>query len=80
MLAIFDIDGTICDTQEVEGRCYADAIQQIAGISLDTVDWTAYEEPTSSAIVKGLLGDDPDARSKELEIKRLFMRLLEKDA
>ena len=77
MLAVFDIDGTICDTQEVEGACYANAIERVTGRSLATLDWTTYEEPTSSAIVRDLLGDDPAAFAKEEAIKREFVRLLE---
>ena len=79
MLAIFDNDGTICDTQEVEGRCYAQAIEKVIGKSLATFDWTTYDEPTSSAIVRDLLMEDPAAAAKEEEIKFEFVRLLEKE-
>lgn len=77
MLAIFDNDGTICDTQEVEGACYARAIERVTGKSLSTLDWTTYAEPTSSAIVRDLLAGDPAATAKADEIKREFVRLLE---
>lgn len=77
LLAIFDNDGTICDTQEVEGACYAKAIERITGRSLSTLDWTTCEEPTSSAIVRDLLVGDPAALTKEEEIKHGFVRLLE---
>src|SRR6185503_21115975 len=77
MLAIFDIDGTICDTQEVEGVCYARAIERVTGRPLSTLDWTAYDEPTSSAIVRDLLVGDSAAERKEEEIKAEFVRLLE---
>ncbi len=79
MLAIFDNDGTICDTQEVEGVCYARAIEHVTGRSLSTLDWTAYDEPTSSAIVRDLLAGDVAAERKEEEIKREFVRLLEEE-
>jgi phosphoglycolate phosphatase-like HAD superfamily hydrolase len=79
MLAIFDIDGTICDSQEVEGICYARAIEHVIGRSLSTLDWTSYDEPTSSAIVRDLLADDVTAESKEEEIEREFVRLLEEE-
>jgi hypothetical protein len=55
LLAVFDNDGTICDTQDVEGRCYARAIERVTGITLSTLDWATYAEPTSSAIVRDLL-------------------------
>ncbi len=79
MLAVFDNDGTICDTQEVEGACYAKAIEHVIGRSLSTLDWTTYEEPTSAAIVRNLLDGDPAALAKEDEIKHEFLRLLEEE-
>src|SRR4030095_14868364 len=77
VLAVFDNDGTICDTQNVEGTCYARAIEHVTGKSLATLDWTAYEEPTSSAIVRDLLAGDPEAESSLEEIEREFVKLLE---
>ena len=79
MLVIFDNDGTICDTQEVEGRCYALAIQGVTGLCLSTTDWSAYDEPTSSAIVRSLLAGDADALQKEEQIKSEFCRLLREE-
>ena len=79
MLAIFDNDGTICDTQKVEGRCYALAIERVTGRSLASIDWTAFPDPTSSAIIRQLLADDVDAADKEELIKQEFCRLLHED-
>lgn len=79
MLAVFDVDGTLCDTQHVEGRCYASAIERVTGLSLDTLDWSAYDEPTSSAIVRHLLDSDPKAIEKEEKIKSEFCRLLQEE-
>jgi len=79
MLAIFDNDGTICDTQDVEGRCYAESIRRVLGRSLPTLDWTQYPEPTSRAIVQALLAGDPKAEEKEAQIKAEFCRLLREE-
>jgi phosphoglycolate phosphatase-like HAD superfamily hydrolase len=79
LLAVFDNDGTICDTQEVEGACYAKAIERVTGKSLATLDWTTYEEPTSSAIILELLAGDLDAAAKAAAIKHEFLRLLEEE-
>jgi phosphoglycolate phosphatase-like HAD superfamily hydrolase len=79
MLAVFDNDGTLCDTQEVEGRCYALAIERVLGRGLSTLDWTRYDEPTSSAIVRELLAGDPEADDKEDRIKAEFCRLLREE-
>ena len=76
MLAIFDIDGTICDTQKAEDLCYSRAILEVTGISLETLDWTQYQEPTSSGIVRDLLADDPNRKEKENRIKYRFVELL----
>jgi phosphoglycolate phosphatase-like HAD superfamily hydrolase len=76
MLAIFDNDGTICDTQEVEGKCFSRAVEHVTGRSLSTLDWATYDEPTSSAIVRDLLSGDVDAIRKEQEIQSEFVRLL----
>ena len=77
LLAIFDNDGTICDSQGVEDRCFAEAIERVTGRSLSTLDWTKYAEPTSSAIVRDFLAGDPLAAAKEDAIKAEFVRLLE---
>ena len=79
MLAVFDNDGTICDTQEVEGRCFAQAIEQVTGRSLANVDWTTYEEPTSTAIVREFLKGEPSAEGKESQIKQAFLKLLQEE-
>ena len=76
ILAIFDIDGTICDSREVEGACFAKAVEAITGTALSTLDWAKYPEPTSSGVVRKLLDGDPEARQKESEIKTEFCRLL----
>jgi beta-phosphoglucomutase-like phosphatase (HAD superfamily) len=79
MLAIFDNDGTICDTQGVEGPCFEKAVEHVTGRAISTLDWEVFEEPTSSAIVRDLLADDPAALKKEEEIKREFVRLLKEE-
>jgi beta-phosphoglucomutase-like phosphatase (HAD superfamily) len=77
MLLIFDNDGTICDTQQVEGRCYAMAIERVTGLSLSSIDWNTFHEPTSSAILRHLLCADAQWRDKEERIKHEFCRLLQ---
>lgn len=77
MLLIFDNDGTICDTQQVEGRCYAMAIERVTGLSLRSIDWSAFHERTSSAIVRHLLSGDAEWQNKEQRIKNEFCRLLQ---
>lgn len=77
ILEIFDNDGTICDSQEVEGFCYARAIERVTGRSLGTLDWATYAEPTSSAIVLDLLAGDPVAETQARAIRDENLRLLQ---
>lgn len=79
MLAIFDNDGTICDSQDVEGRCYSLAIERVLGRPLSSLDWTNYVEPTSTAMVRELLAGDAEAQDKEERIKAEFCRLLREE-
>ncbi|MEM0970444.1 MAG: HAD family hydrolase, partial [Verrucomicrobiota bacterium] len=79
MLAIFDIDGTICDTQEVEGRCFAQAFEEVFGFPLKTVDWTKFEEPTSSGIVRSLCAELADREALEVTFRDRFVDLLRKE-
>ncbi len=76
ILTLLDIDGTICDSREVEGVCFANAIEAITGVTLSAMDWSGYDEPTSSGIVRSLLAGDPAAQQKEAAIKREYCRLL----
>jgi phosphoglycolate phosphatase-like HAD superfamily hydrolase len=77
IIAIFDNDGTICDSQEAEEYCFVTAVERVTGTPLPTHDWTSYEEPTSTAIIRALLAGDPHAEAKELQIEREYLRLLE---
>ena len=77
MLAIFDIDGTVCDTQDVEGECYARAFEEVFGFSLKTVDWTQFEEPTSSGIVRSLCGEMPEFEKREKRFRDVFVNYLQ---
>ena len=79
MLVIFDIDGTICDTQEIEGRCFISAVKDIIGVSLKSADWTTFSEPTSMGITRELLEDIPGRSHKSQQIKNRFIELLEQE-
>jgi HAD superfamily hydrolase (TIGR01549 family) len=67
MLIIFDIDGTLCDTREIDARCHIEAFEAVTGRSLATVDWSLYPEATSAAIVQDLLSEMGIQNSAETE-------------
>lgn len=82
MLIIFDIDGTLCDTREVDARCHVEAFESVTGRSLATVDWSLYPEATSAAIVQDLLSEMGIQNSVEMEQRILeeFIARLEAEA
>ena len=51
---IFDIDGTLCDTNAVDDHCYRCAAAAALGIPAAQVDWTGVDEITDSAIARCL--------------------------
>lgn len=79
MLAIFDIDGTVCDTQEVEERCYASAFEEVCGVPLSTLDWSQYPEATSSGIFRSVFSNDPRRLELEPQFESRFVELLKEE-
>lgn len=82
MLIIFDIDGTLCDTHDVDARCHIEAIESVTGHSLASVDWSRYPEATSAAIVQDLLSEIgiPDVVATEQLILDEFVARLGAEA
>jgi phosphoglycolate phosphatase-like HAD superfamily hydrolase len=53
-LAIFDIDGTLTDTNGVDDECYRAAVGETLGISPGDIDWSGAAHVTDSEIFKWL--------------------------
>jgi len=51
-LIIFDIDGTLTDTKEVEGRCFIKAFEQTFGMNLQDQDWSTFQNVTDWGITE----------------------------
>ena len=54
LCVIFDIDGTLCDTNAVDDHCYRCAAAAALGIPAAQVDWASVDEITDSAIARCL--------------------------
>jgi phosphoglycolate phosphatase-like HAD superfamily hydrolase len=55
-LAIFDIDGTLTDTNGVDDECYRSAVSETLGIPASSIDWTGAAHVTDSEIFQFLCG------------------------
>jgi len=49
-LAVFDVDGTLTRTSQVDDACFMEAIRLEWGINGVSMDWGAYEHSTDNAI------------------------------
>ncbi len=80
-LLVFDIDGTLTATNEVDTRCFARAFLETFGIALDT-SWHIYPHRTDSGIISHSFaqhfGRAPTAVELDLFRER-FLILLERE-
>lgn len=53
-LAIFDVDGTLCDTVGVDDECYRAAVASALGVAPDAVDWSGAAHVTDAGILSWL--------------------------
>jgi phosphoglycolate phosphatase-like HAD superfamily hydrolase len=77
-LLMFDIDGTLTRTNDVDGRCFAQAMSEHLGCAIDN-DWAKYRHVTDSGIAAELFHQHHrDAKELRL-VRNRFVSLL-KDA
>jgi phosphoglycolate phosphatase-like HAD superfamily hydrolase len=79
-LLIFDIDGTLCDTNYIDELCLVHSAQQVLNIQNISSDWSTYKQSTDSGIILELietlnLDSEIDMYST---VKKSFIELLEK--
>lgn len=53
-IALFDIDGTLTASNEIDSICFADAFREVFGLSINT-DWGSYEHTTDRGIASEAL-------------------------
>lgn len=78
-LALFDLDGTLTDTNAVDGECYVEAMSTELGCALNP-DWATYQHCTDAGIAHEALSNFFGRPPSSQEIDRLrgrFVALLE---
>jgi phosphoglycolate phosphatase-like HAD superfamily hydrolase len=53
-LVVFDIDGTLTDTNLVDGECYWRAVREVLGLSGERPDWSDFHHVTDVGIAAEL--------------------------
>jgi phosphoglycolate phosphatase-like HAD superfamily hydrolase len=78
-LAIFDIDGTLTATNDVDDECFLRAVSETLGVDCGAVDWSDMPHVTDSAIARFLWtrhrGRAPEQRDLH-DLQRRFLTIL----
>jgi phosphoglycolate phosphatase-like HAD superfamily hydrolase len=80
-LAIFDIDGTLTNTNSVDNECFVRALAEAHAITEIDTDWAAYAHTTDSGITQHVFqerfGRNPD-ETELSKFKSCFVNMLSK--
>ncbi len=80
--AVFDIDGTLTDTNAVDHECYVSAVLDVAGLRVGD-EWGGVDDVTDSNILRALWVRErsgPLPPSVERDVIARFVELLEREA
>lgn len=74
---MFDIDGTLIESYELDSQCFIRAVKEITGLTIDA-DWSKYQHVTDSGILdEFLLSITPSSREAyKTQIKKQFFHHL----
>lgn len=75
---MFDIDGTLVESYELDSRCFIDAVKTVTGLTIDS-DWSKYQHVTDSGILNEVLLSCTRSIREDykVQIKKLFLKNLE---
>lgn len=79
-LLIFDIDGTLTDTNNVDSQCFIKAFQDEFGIEINNTDWSTFKNVTDLGLLNDLFTENfgkPPKFSQLLSFQARFFSYLE---
>ena len=78
-LAVFDIDGTLTDTNDVDDECYLQAVAEVLLLDREALEWSAAPHVTDSALLRWLADQHsrPVEESHETAVVTRFLELLD---
>lgn len=76
---MFDIDGTLVESYEIDSQCFIEAVKEVTGLSINA-DWSRYQHVTDSGILNEVIlsGDFSNKEEIKVEVKQLFLKKLER--
>ncbi|MCY3969558.1 MAG: haloacid dehalogenase-like hydrolase [Acidobacteria bacterium] len=80
-LVVFDVDGTLVESDEFDGILYARAVREVLDIDVDD-DWSGYRHVTDSGILEEILdrhGIEGDHSATHALVRKTFAALVRDD-
>ncbi len=76
---MFDIDGTLVESYDLDSICFINAVKDVTGIYIDS-DWSKYNHVTDSGILREVLTKNgiPNKQETQVEVKKIFIEKLKK--
>ena len=78
-VAVFDIDGTLTDTNAVDDECFVSAAAQVFGFDAQPIDWSLAPHVTDAALLRWVCEQQCGRPARDAEVencRRLFYGLL----
>jgi phosphoglycolate phosphatase-like HAD superfamily hydrolase len=80
-LAVFDLDGTLLDTNGIDSVCFVAAWQEELGISCEGISWSTFEHVTDSGIAREILRREGlESGDHAARVERRLIELLQRAA
>jgi phosphoglycolate phosphatase-like HAD superfamily hydrolase len=78
-LVMFDLDGTLVDSNAIDSKCYLQALVDVFGFDLDKIDrnWANYPHVTDAGILHSLCHKELGRQPQAIEISSYRQRFLE---
>jgi beta-phosphoglucomutase-like phosphatase (HAD superfamily) len=74
---VFDIDGTLVQSYDIDSHCYVEAVKDVTGIAINS-DWTSYQHVTDAGILQEVISKHRLADKLVIfkEVKQAFLEKL----
>ncbi len=73
MLVLFDIDGTLTKSSEMDGEVFARAFKRVYGVPLPTTEWSDYAAATDQGISEEAVERLGRSADRIMELKNAFI-------
>ena len=70
-LAIFDVDGTLCRSSDVDDRCWIESAREVLSLPKIDTDWSCYEHSTDEAIASQLVREGTKLRPVDDYVRKI---------